>query len=229
MTTADLFQDPEPSGRPGPPALADRDPRARAVLNAAVAVLAERGLHATTLQHVADRAGMGKILTYRFYPTRQALIDALFGELLAEIEAIAARPWGGYGSGLAALVELGRAKPALYLSLLREARGDPESAPWATACDGLLSCLAEPFVAPPADASPQTRAACAHAARAFRPFITEVWIAGIESSDGMTDAARVRWFGAMVLAWRIATYEALGLPPGPEPVVLGPTPPPRGA
>jgi hypothetical protein len=45
----------------------------------------------------------------------------------------------------------------------------------------------------------------------------------------MTDTARVKWFGAMVRAWRTATYEALGLPLAPEPTVLGPIPPLRDA
>ncbi len=80
--------------------------------------------------------------------------------------------------------------------------------------------MTEPFVAAPADAQDHLRAACAHAARAFRPFIVETWIAGIERSDGMTDAARITWFGDMALAWRTATRKALDLPAAPEPASL---------
>lgn len=214
-------------GQPNPQV--ERDLRAQTLLDAAVAVFSEKGLSATTLQHIAERAGMAKILVHRLYPSRQTLIDALFSDVLARIEAAAEQPWGGYGSRIGALIDLGRANPALYLLLLREARSDPESAPWATACDALLSCLAEPFIAPPTDAPPETWAACGHAARAFRPFIVETWIAGIENRDGMTDAARVKWFGAMVRAWRAATYEALELPSAPEPTVLAPIPTSRDA
>ncbi|MDI1365777.1 MAG: TetR/AcrR family transcriptional regulator, partial [bacterium] len=128
--------------------------------------------------------------------------------------------WGGYGSGIAALIEMGRTRPAVILLLLREARGGPETAPWATACDALLAGLAEPFVAPPSDASDALKAACAHAARTFLPFITQTWISGVEQNDGMTDAARIKWFGNMVRAWRTATRDALGLPDAPEPATL---------
>ncbi|OYX69772.1 MAG: TetR family transcriptional regulator [Caulobacter sp. 32-67-35] len=201
MIAANQARAPTPRGRPGQPKpRVDRDARAQAVLDAAVMVFAEKGLNAATMQDIADRVCMAKILIYRLYPSRQALIDALFSDILTAIETIAAEPWGGYGSGMAALIELGRARPALFLLLLREARGGPETLPWATACDALLSGLTEPFVAAP----------------------------GIERNDGMTDAARIKWFGDMVRAWRMATREALGLPDAPEPAVLA-SRPPRGS
>jgi AcrR family transcriptional regulator len=218
MTVENPVRTPTPRGRPGQPKpRVDRDARAQAVLDAAVRVFTDRGLHAATMQHIADQVGMAKILIYRLYPSRQALIDALFSEVLIEIETIAAHPWGGYGSGIAALIEMGRARPALVLLLLRDARGGPETAPWATACDALLAGLTEPFVAPPSDASDLLKAACAHAARTFVPFITQTWIAGLEQSDGLGDAARIRWFGDIVRAWRTATRDALGLSVAPEP------------
>ncbi|WP_421737387.1 TetR/AcrR family transcriptional regulator [Caulobacter sp.] len=223
MTSANQSPEPTPRGRPGQPKpRVDRDARAQAVLDAAVMVFTEKGLHAATMQDVANRVGMAKILIYRLYPSRQALIDALFSDILGEIEAIATKPWRGYGSGIATLIEMGRARPALFLLLLRDARGGPETAPWATACDTLLTALTEPFVAAPADAPDDLRAACAHAARAFLPFIIETWIAGIERGDGMTDAARITWFGDMALAWRTATRKALELPEAPEPASLAP-------
>lgn len=229
MTAANQARTPTPRGRPGQPKpRVDRDARAQAVLDAAVMVFTEKGLHAATMQDIADHVCMAKILIYRLYPSRQALIDALFSDILTEIETIAAEPWGGYGSGMAALIELGRARSALFLLLLREARGGPETMPWATACDALLSGLTEPFVAPPPAASDDLKAACAHAARTFLPFVIQTWIAGIESNDGMTDAARIKWFGEMVRAWRTATREALGLPDAPEPAVLA-SRPPRGS
>ena len=229
MTVANQARTPTPRGRPGQPKpRVDRDARAQAVLDAAVMVFTEKGLHAATMQDIADRVCMAKILIYRLYPSRQALIDALFSDILVEIEAVAARPWGGYGSGMATLIEMGRARPSLFLLLLREARGGPETMPWATACDALLAGLTEPFVAPPPEASDKLKAACTHAARTFLPFVTQAWVAGIEESDGMTDAARIKWFGAMVRAWRTATREALGLPDAPEPAVLA-SRPPRGS
>jgi AcrR family transcriptional regulator len=205
---------PTPRGRPGQPKpRVDRDARGQAVLDAAVEVFAEKGLQAATMQDVADRLGMAKILVYRLYPSRQALIDALFGGALARIEAAGAPPWGGYGSSLAGMIDMARTNPALFLLLLRDARAAPEAAPWAAACDALLTRLGEPFIAAPPGASQALQAACRHAVRGFLPFFVQAWIAGIERQDGMTDAARIHWFGEIVRAWRTATREALGLSP----------------
>ena len=206
---------PTPRGRPGQPKpRVDKAARGQAVLDAAVDVFAEKGLQVATMQDVADRMGVAKILIYRLYPSRQSLIDALFGEMLAKIEADAGRPWGGYGSSIARLVEMSRAaNPKLALLLLRDARGAPEAAAWREALETLLTRLIEPFVAPPDDASETQRATCKHAARTFMPFVIEAWAAGVEETDGMDDATRTRWFGEIVRAWREATYAAAGLSP----------------
>ena len=205
---------PTPRGRPGQPKpRVDKAARGLAVLEAAVEVFAEKGLQVATMQDVADRMGVAKILIYRLYPSRQSLIDALFGDMLARIQAEAGRPWGGYGSSIARLVAMSRANPKLALLLLRDARGAPEAVAWREALEVLLTDLIEPFVAPPPDAADAQRATCRHAARTFMPFVIEAWAAGIEGSDGMDDEARTRWFGEIVKAWREATYAAAGLTP----------------
>jgi AcrR family transcriptional regulator len=203
-----------PRGRPGQPKpRVDKAARGLAVLEAAVEVFAEKGLQVATMQDVADRMGVAKILIYRLYPSRQSLIGALFGDMLARIEAEAGRPWGGYGSSIARLVAMSRANPKLALLLLRDARGAPEALTWREALEALLTQLIEPFVAPPPAASATAVATCRHAARTFMPFVIEAWAAGVEETDGMDDATRTRWFGEIVKAWREATYTAAGLSP----------------
>ncbi|WP_168075311.1 TetR/AcrR family transcriptional regulator [Caulobacter sp. SSI4214] len=210
---------PVPRGRPGlPKPRVDKAARGQAVLDAAIEVFADKGLQAATMQDVADRLGVAKILIYRLYPSRQSLIDALFGDLLARIEASADQPWGGYGSSIARLVEMSRAThPKLALLLLRDARGAPEAAAWREALETLLTRLIEPFVAPPPGASETARLTCRHAARTFMPFVIEAWAAGVEETDGMDDATRTLWFGEIVRAWREATYRAAGVSPVPPP------------
>nr|WP_295107108.1 TetR/AcrR family transcriptional regulator [uncultured Caulobacter sp.] len=210
-----------PRGRPGQPKpRVDKAARGQAVLDAAVAAFTEKGLQVATMQDVADRMGVAKILIYRLYPSRQSLIDALFGDMLATIEADAERPWGGYGSSLARLVQMSRAaNPKLALLLLRDARGAPEASAWREALETLLTRLIEPFVAPPENASEAQHATCQHAARTFMPFVIEAWAAGVEETDGMDDTTRTRWFGEIVRAWREATYTAAGLTPPALPLL----------
>lgn len=207
-----------PRGRPGQPKpRVDKAARGLAVLEAAVQVFAEKGLQVATMQDVADRMGVAKILIYRLYPSRQSIIDALFADILARIEADAGRPWGGYGSSIARLVTLSRSNPKLALLLLRDARGAPEALAWREALEALLTKLIEPFVAPTPGASEAQRATCRHAARTFMPFVIEAWAAGVEETDGMDDETRTRWFGEIVKAWREATYAAADLSPPPLP------------
>ena len=63
--------DPDGERRPGRP----RDARAdAAIMEAAVAVLADRGPAGFTVDEVAGRAGCGKATVYRRWPTRAALL-----------------------------------------------------------------------------------------------------------------------------------------------------------
>jgi AcrR family transcriptional regulator len=54
----------------------------RTVLDAAVALLAQRPQ--ATMQEVADASGLGRTTVYRHFPRRQDLIDALYDEVLRE-------------------------------------------------------------------------------------------------------------------------------------------------
>ena len=56
----------------------------------AVELIAERGYEATTLREVADRAGVSVGLLYRYFPSKRAVVLALYDELSAEYAARAA-------------------------------------------------------------------------------------------------------------------------------------------
>jgi len=55
------------------------------ILRAAADIVASRGIHAFTVQQVADRAGISHRSVYRYFPTREALVEGLytFAEQLA--------------------------------------------------------------------------------------------------------------------------------------------------
>ncbi|WP_437362786.1 TetR/AcrR family transcriptional regulator [Inquilinus limosus] len=69
--------------------------RVAALLRAATAVFAERGYEATTMTEVAARAGAAIGSLYQFFPSKEALADALlagYGErVLAGLQAIEAQ------------------------------------------------------------------------------------------------------------------------------------------
>ncbi len=52
-----------------------------AIVQAGYAVVAERGLDATTTQHIADRAGIGIGSLYEYFPNKEAVFTEMFRRL----------------------------------------------------------------------------------------------------------------------------------------------------
>jgi AcrR family transcriptional regulator len=105
----------------------------RAILAAAAVTFARHGYHGTNLQRVAVRAGMGKSSLYHYFPTREALFDALVDGFLrheAALFADAARAGGDAQAQLRVLLdamaglfdEWAKVGP-LLVDVLRAARG----------------------------------------------------------------------------------------------------------
>jgi AcrR family transcriptional regulator len=88
----------------------DAERNRRLILGAAKAVFAQRGLD-VSLDEVAKEAGLGVGTVYRRFPNRDALIEALFDDMVASIKAIAdealARPraWDGLLHFMTAMLE----------------------------------------------------------------------------------------------------------------------------
>jgi AcrR family transcriptional regulator len=53
-------------------------PRRQAILDAALQLFAERGYHGTAVPEVAERAGVGAGTLYRYFASKEALVNALF-------------------------------------------------------------------------------------------------------------------------------------------------------
>lgn len=68
---------------PAPPASPASDKR-QAILGAARRLIARSGLHDTPMSAVAREAGVAAGTLYLYFPSKEAMIDALFLELLAE-------------------------------------------------------------------------------------------------------------------------------------------------
>ena len=104
----------------------DAERNRQLILDTAKAVFAQRGLEAS-LDEVAHEAGLGVGTVYRRFPNRDALIDALFADMLASIERIVAesmalpRAWDGLVHFMTAMLESqGRDKALRDLMLSRQ-------------------------------------------------------------------------------------------------------------
>ena len=75
-------------GRGRPPGPTPQGAAARTRLyQTAIELIAGRGYEATTLRDVADRAGVSVGLLYRYFPSKRAVVLALYDELSAEYVA----------------------------------------------------------------------------------------------------------------------------------------------
>src|ERR1700688_3298976 len=89
----------------------DAERNRQRVLEAARELFAGRGL-GVSLNDIARHAGVGVGTVYRRFPDKEVLIEALFEERLAELEAIAlaglamADPWDGIVATLTGVLEL---------------------------------------------------------------------------------------------------------------------------
>jgi AcrR family transcriptional regulator len=99
------------TGQQRAPLRRDAERNRRSVLEAARVVFGERGCHAP-FEEIARRAGVGIGTLYRRFPTREALIDALFEEKAvryrrASEEALAAEDaWEGFARFVERICEM---------------------------------------------------------------------------------------------------------------------------
>lgn len=102
------------------------------LLAAAAAAFAERGADDVSLEEIARRAGVGIGTLYRHFPTRQALLEAVYRDQVDALGARAAEliqadsPATGLAEWVAALVTFGKAKRSLTTALLEVLDKDSE-------------------------------------------------------------------------------------------------------
>ena len=106
------------------PMRADAQRNYERLLSAAVAVFAERGADDASLEEIARRAGVGIGTLYRHFPTRQALLEAVYRDQVEMLSARADELLGSSSPGealmtwLRALVDFGSTKRSLTSALL---------------------------------------------------------------------------------------------------------------
>lgn len=69
------------------PHVREKRKRRRAeILHAALAAVRDRGYHATTLDHIAERLGVRKAALYHYFPDKDSILYACHKESLAELD-----------------------------------------------------------------------------------------------------------------------------------------------
>ena len=102
------------------------------LLSAAVAAFTEHGADTASLEEIARRAGVGIGTLYRHFPTRQALLEAVYTDQVQALRVRAAElsraetPGAALADWLRALVAFGSTKRSLTSALLETLDKDSE-------------------------------------------------------------------------------------------------------
>jgi AcrR family transcriptional regulator len=94
------------------------------LLAAAGTAFAERGADDVSLEEIARRAGVGIGTLYRHFPTRQALLEAVYRDQVDALEVLVAEllqsdsPGAALAEWLAALMAFGKAKRIMTAAML---------------------------------------------------------------------------------------------------------------
>lgn len=113
------------------------DARAEAILAAAQKLFGEQGIDRTTMQEIAAAAGISAGAIYRYFPSKDALLEAVHTAARGEIAASFAAAEQDFSAPLEALIACGQEairdrghgnECALWLECILAALRDPDSA-----------------------------------------------------------------------------------------------------
>lgn len=185
------------------------------ILGAAADILVETGLRQATMDSIARRLKTSKIALYRYFETKDALIDGVLERIADRVLDQEYQPWPGMEAALARTLQLARAERSAFLLLFRVAAHDPELSRHGervrrTMIEATRRRMT--LVGHPLKDDPLLLDALAEGLVAFLIEATAFWV---ESGDPARDQAWTAWAGAA--GRRLLGIEATGrrlpLPP----------------
>jgi AcrR family transcriptional regulator len=187
--------------------------RREAFMRVAARVFRQHGLAGATMEQVAAAAGVTKVVLYRRFPSKDALILAIFAETLRRLNNEDAKAWKGYGNGMRKSLSAARSFEDGFILLVRH--GDQDPAYQAASASlrrrtgqRLRALLWYPEPPPPSDARPALLELSLEPMISFCNDALAYWV---ERGDPARDELFVRWCGQMMRAWRHNAAELLNL------------------
>ncbi|WP_293453527.1 TetR/AcrR family transcriptional regulator [Phenylobacterium sp.] len=187
--------------------------RRESFMRVAAAVFREHGLAGATMEQVAAAAGVTKVVLYRRFPSKDALIQAIVDETIRLLRGGVAKPWTGYGAGIRKSLEAARSFADGYVLLIRYADQHPychaaRAEHRKRSAKRLRALLWNPEPAPPASEWPPL---IDLAVEPMISFTNEALVYWVENGDPSRDGLFIHWCGQMLRAWRNNAAELLNL------------------
>jgi len=187
--------------------------RREAFMRVAARVFRQHGLAGATMEQVAAAAGVTKVVLYRRFPSKDALIQGIFAETLRRLKAEDVKAWKGYGNGMRKSLSAARSFEDGFILLVRH--GDQEPAYQAAHAalrkrtgQRLRALLWYPDRPPPGGERPALLDLSLEPMISFCNDALAYWV---ENGDPSRDEHFVRWCGQMMRAWRHNAAELLNL------------------
>jgi AcrR family transcriptional regulator len=83
------------------------------------------GLRDATMHDIAGHVGVSKVVLYRYFSSKEELVDSILSQMSKKLVAMDSLPWGGYKLAIHRSLETARENLPAYLLLIRDARFDP--------------------------------------------------------------------------------------------------------
>lgn len=187
--------------------------RREAFMRVAAAAFRRRGIARTTMEQVAAAAGVTKVVLYRRFPSKDALIQAIFDETVRRMRTAVARPWPGYGAGMRRSLSAARSFEDGFILLIRHVDRHPHhQAALASirrrAAKRLRALLWHPDPPPPQAEWPALIDLATEPMTSFNHEALAHWV---EHGDPAKDELYIRWCAQMMRAWRHNAAELLNL------------------
>lgn len=198
---------------PGPPVTEREAERREHFMRVAAAVFRRHGLAKATMEQVAAAAGVTKVVLYRRFASKDALILAIFAETIRRLKSEDAKPWRGYGSGMRKALAAARSFEDGFILLVRHGDQNPaylashEALRRRTGVR-LRALLWHPDPPPARDRAPALLDLSLDPMISFCNDALAYWV---EKGDPARDEVFLRWCGQMIRAWRRNAAEMLNL------------------
>ncbi|MBL8556670.1 MAG: helix-turn-helix transcriptional regulator [Phenylobacterium sp.] len=182
-------------------------------MRVAAAVFRRHGLGRATMEQVAAAAGVTKVVLYRRFPSKDALIQAIFAETVRRLKAQDAKPWTGYGGGMRKSLEAARSFEDGYILLVRHGNQHPAyrgayEAIRNRVAGRLRGLLWYPERPPPRSERPAMLDLSLEPMISYCNDCLAYWV---ERGDPDKDEQFLHWHGQMIRAWRHNAAELLNL------------------
>lgn len=189
-----------------PRRLLNRAERRDAILRAAATAFARQGFAATSMDAVANAAGITRLIVYRHFESKEALYEAVLtriaGRLRTELELRSSQGPGPAQAVVEAMMTAAREDPDGFTLLIRHASREPQFAAFAAAVRSRAVQTAESMLAS-LDPDPVRRR---WEAEVVVSWLNEAIAQWLEHGDPSRDAEAVAMTAAalraMITAWR---------------------------